>query len=504
MKGINKKIFIVILFSILFLVNTGFKLVRESSKPINAYIVYLNGKKIGLIKDKQELLDLIDSRQEKIKKQFDVKKVYPPEGLSIKYYTTFDNDFDTAQNVYQKIEKLSSFTIKGYVLSIKPDKGPAKTVNVLNKEDIKPALTSALEAFIPESSFKAYLNGTQPEIKETGKTIENVYFDEKITEKEAYLDVDDLIITNKDDLTKYLLFGTLKKQAEYTVKDGDNIETVAYNNKLSTEELLIANPSLASKDSLLSAGQILNIGLISPLFTVVEESEVVEDVETNFDTVYEDDANLYASQSYVKNEGQKGVTRLTEKVQYKNGDIVNLVTPYQQVLSAPQNKVIVRGTKQTTSYSLSAFPPAASGTSWGWPTSSPYTITSQFKWRWGRLHAGIDISVGMGAPIYSATDGTVIKTNTGCSNNPNASCGGGYGNYVHIKATNGYYVIYGHMMNNIVVRAGQNVTKGQLLGYMGNSGSSTGTHLHFQINTTDYFGEKAGISQNPCEVAFSC
>ena len=123
---------------------------------------------------------------------------------------------------------------------------------------------------------------------------------------------------------------------------------------------------------------------------------------------------------------------------------------------------------------------------WGWPTISPYIITSYYGFRWGRLHAGIDISgCGFGSPIYSIGEGTVSAVTNNCADRGyyGSRCGGGYGNAVRVKYSNGMEVIYSHIMgSNIRVSVGQHVSKGQVVGYMGNSGSSTGTHLHFQVN----------------------
>ena len=79
-----------------------------------------------------------------------------------------------------------------------------------------------------------------------------------------------------------------------------------------------------------------------------------------------------------------------------------------------------------------------------------------------------------------------------------SSCGGQFGNYVEIETTSGLINYYAHMRNIIRVKIGDHVEKGQIIGYMGNSGSSTGTHLHFEIRNA------SGQKLNPCEVAFAC
>ncbi len=129
----------------------------------------------------------------------------------------------------------------------------------------------------------------------------------------------------------------------------------------------------------------------------------------------------------------------------------------------------------------------------GDPTST--IITSSFgyqEWR-GRGHAGIDIGSNGAGPgvhnVIATVSGTIYSVTTGCDDNGyyGNSCGGGYGNHVIMTTSDGNYIIYGHLaQNSITVQEGDSVSQGQVLGKMGNSGSSTGTHLHFQIDVGGY------------------
>ena len=110
-----------------------------------------------------------------------------------------------------------------------------------------------------------------------------------------------------------------------------------------------------------------------------------------------------------------------------------------------------------------------------WPTddgviSSPYggrtgPVNGGFDW-----HPGIDIAVDFGAPVYAAAMGTIEV----------AGWNGGYGQYVRIRHGNGYESAYGHM-SGIAVSAGQEVRKGEIIGFVGSTGYSTGPHLHFEV-----------------------
>ena len=110
--------------------------------------------------------------------------------------------------------------------------------------------------------------------------------------------------------------------------------------------------------------------------------------------------------------------------------------------------------------------PSASGLIW--PVNGP--VTSPFGYRWGRLHAGIDIGVPYGTPIHAAAAGTVVL----------AGWTGGYGNYTCIDHGGGLATCYAHQ-SSYAVSAGAHVSQGQVIGYVGSTGHSFGAHLHFEV-----------------------
>jgi murein DD-endopeptidase MepM/ murein hydrolase activator NlpD len=103
-----------------------------------------------------------------------------------------------------------------------------------------------------------------------------------------------------------------------------------------------------------------------------------------------------------------------------------------------------------------------------WPVSGP--VTSPFGYRWGSLHAGIDIGVPYGTPIHAAASGTVVL----------AGWNGGYGNYTCIDHGGGLATCYAHQ-SSFAVSTGAQVSQGQVIGYVGNTGHSFGAHLHFEV-----------------------
>lgn len=136
------------------------------------------------------------------------------------------------------------------------------------------------------------------------------------------------------------------------------------------------------------------------------------------------------------------------------------------------------------SSSDSSYVPSGS-TNFAWPCPGYYTISSGFGSRWGTTHGAIDIAGGnAGAAVVASRGGTVVRVVSGCSHNypknSSCGCGGGYGNYVIIQHDGTYSTLYGHLAS-VSVSAGQTISQGQTVGYVGSTGFSTGFHLHFEV-----------------------
>lgn len=130
-------------------------------------------------------------------------------------------------------------------------------------------------------------------------------------------------------------------------------------------------------------------------------------------------------------------------------------------------------------------PPSATG-SYMWPLPASKGISSGFGMRkislygYEKFHAGIDVPASIGKSILAADGGTVIVS----------AYDGGYGNYVMINHGNGRVTLYAHMSSR-AVDVGANVNKGQVVGFVGSTGNSTGPHLHFEVRVN-------GSATDPC------
>ncbi|HEY9687785.1 MAG TPA: M23 family metallopeptidase [Coleofasciculaceae cyanobacterium] len=108
-------------------------------------------------------------------------------------------------------------------------------------------------------------------------------------------------------------------------------------------------------------------------------------------------------------------------------------------------------------------------------------VSSPFGWRWGRPHQGIDLAAPTGTPILAAEHGKVVYS----------GWKSGYGNFVAIDHGRGYLTHYAHC-SRVLVRNGQAVGKGQIIAKVGNTGHSTGPHLHFELVAH-------GVHRNPAK-----
>lgn len=449
----------------------------NKKKPKTYYNVYLDGELLGSIKSKNELEKYIDNQNEEYKKKYDVETIYAPNGLDIKADVVYSNKTEKVETIYKKIQNKKPFTIKGYQYTItssyeneesEEEKSNQIKIYVLDKDIFTKSIETFIKTYAGDEAYESYKNKTQKQIESTGTIIENVYVKNNITVKETTIPVDEKIYTKEDDLSKFFLFGKEEKKSNYTVADGDTIETVSFNNKISAQEFLLSNPTFTSTKNLLFPGQIVTISQTDPQIQIVVKQYSVEDVESAFQTeITYDDTRLKGDNQVIR-EGENGLNRISKELEITNGIITNTTTKSIEELKPSISKQMIYGEKEI---------PNVGTKNWGWPTNQGYTISSPYGWRVDpidgsrSLHTGLDIAgTGLGSPIYASDNGVVIKSEYN---------GAGYGNYIVINHNNGYYTSYAHM-NERMANVGDTVAKGQVIGTVGQTGRATGPHLHFE------------------------
>jgi len=246
---------------------------------------------------------------------------------------------------------------------------------------------------------------------------------------------------------------------EHTVQKGESLWTIARENDLTVAELQEMNPSL--KGTYLQPGDILNLTKIEPLVTVASTATMTIEEKVPYKVVYENDSSIWTGQQKVKEEGKNGTREVTYRLTLANDLELERQVLAQKVITEPQAKIVRKGTKVMV----------ASRGSGGsgllkWPIRGK--ITSSYGA--GRGHTGIDIDGSTGDPVFAAGSGTVIF----------AGWKGNYGKCVDVDHGQGLTTRYAHL-NAIDVSVGQKVSTQSVLGKVGSTGRSTGSHLHFEV-----------------------
>ena len=489
-KSIFISAFLTALISMLLIISSFQN--KTLDTPGTYYQVYLDGKKLGIINDDEEFYNLINTEQSAIREKFGVDKVYPPNGFDIIKYTTHNPKVATAESIYAQIKDKKSFTVKGYIVTIKnSEENITEEIYVLKKELFEAAAERFIKVFVPSAQFEDYKNDLSKEITETGEIITFIDWIDKPEIKEGYISTEEKIFTDEDALSQYLLYGTNEQGETYTVGKGDTIESIAFNHELNSEEFLIANPKFTGENNLLAIGEEVSVALIKPILNLVYDKIIVNDESVPFEKKVEYDISQPANYKEVTQKGENGIKRVRKELQFINGaPSQEAPTPIETIIKEVVDEVTTRGR-------IPGGRPVDTGTSWGWPTNEPYVITSPYGYRWGTMHDGIDISgTGYASPIRSVQDGIVYRLS--------AIDNSTLGKHVIIDHQNGYYTLYAHLCR-VDVYDGARVIRGQIIGGMGNTGRTVpaptpsapyrGTHLHFGV----YIGPPyaGGSSINP-------
>ena len=198
---------------------------------------------------------------------------------------------------------------------------------------------------------------------------------------------------------------------------------------------------------------------LSEMLNVKTTVDAFYHVTTDFNVVELLDNTLAKGNRRTVQEGEVGENAVNAIVEYVNGEETNRTIITEDIITLPVNEIVKVGTKEIPGVGTGRFIMPTKG-----------RLTSPFGYRWGRLHRGVDLAASTGTPIYASDRGVVI-----CAEYKNS-----YGNLVKIDHQNGYVTHYAHC-SELLVSEGEVVTQGQLIARVGNTGNSTGPHLHFEI-----------------------
>ncbi len=264
-----------------------------------------------------------------------------------------------------------------------------------------------------------------------------------------------------------MLSGVKEEEQQYAIQPGDSLTLVASKFDLTSAQLKELNPKLTKSDYNWPIGDTLIVHQEVPFLQIKTVETVTRDEKIPFLTDKKDDSELAYGKTITDQQGQDGMDRATYEYIRVNGVLVEVNEISRVRLKDPVTEIIRRGTKMPEG-SVSSTAVFGSG-SMLWPVPG-YTGVS----RWMSAgHKGTDIRASYGTPILAADSGVVTASGMNAA-------GRGYGNSIIIQHGPGNRTLYAHC-SSLAVYAGQSVSKGQVIGYVGSTGNSTGNHLHFEI-----------------------
>ncbi|HWI63858.1 MAG TPA: M23 family metallopeptidase [Symbiobacteriaceae bacterium] len=249
------------------------------------------------------------------------------------------------------------------------------------------------------------------------------------------------------------------KLVTYEVKRGDTGWDIARSYNVSTDDLAKANPGLDMES--LQIGQQLNVTFKEPHVHTQSVSKKVVKEAIPFTERTIKDSELWPWQYVVVTPGVYGARELTIREYRENGRVVKTEVVENKVLEQPKQQVAKTGTKQVPAMGTGSlvFPVVGEITSWYGP-------------RWGSFHYAVDIANSEGTPILAADSGMVTYR----------GWDGNYGLVLHIDHGGEKMVTWYAHLSGFAVNVGDTVSKGQVIGYVGNTGYSTGPHLHYEVH----------------------
>ena len=398
------------------------------------------GKKVS---SKEELQDAIEHRLEEVKdEQKQLSYI-----IKIDDYEVIVEDKEAVEEVLEKTQEKYTNASNVLVELVKQKNGKnfVPEMNVITKSARQQSLVSASR----EVNTKKEEQVKQGISKED--QLVEVSFVEDIVVEPIYVKQEERVTVKEavEDITK-----EQEENIMYTVKVGDTISEIANENGMTVAEFLKLNKEITDKDSIMPGDEV-TILVPEPELSVLVQKEETKKESYHEKTVYIDDDSMYEGKTKVIQKGKAGTKEVVSLVTYKNGQPYTSEVLKTTVVKKAVERIVARGTKVRPTF----IKPISGG-----------TLTSNFGQRWGRSHEGVDWACSVGTTIGASSAGTV--TQAGWMN--------GYGYCVTISHANGMSTRYGHM-SKISVSVGQSVSQGETIGYSGNTGRSTGPHLHFEI-----------------------
>lgn len=413
---------------------------------MTAYEYIYNGKVLGLVKNQEDVYKIIDIIGDKLSYEYHAEITIDKEkDITFNKVIAISKEIDDKEDILNRLTYMKNMKAKGYGIFVN-----GNMVAVLeSKDSAKEILDEMKDRYVKADDKIKY---------------ERVGFAEHVTIQDIETKLGD--IEKQEDVMDYILTGAMQKKI-HIVETGETFSEIAKIYGMNQGELQASNPDLNPEK--LSVGQEVSLTQIVPLITVqtIEVATYIEEIP--YGIAYENTSAIYKGEQTVKSRGKNGEKEVVAEIIRNNGIEVGRTEIKSTILSQPSSQIVLVGTKD---------PPPLIGTgTFQYPIRG--TLTSRFGTRWGRLHAGIDLAAPTGTKIRASDGGKVIFS----------GYSGSYGYVVKIDHGGNRVTVYAHC-SKLLVKVGEKVYQGQHIANVGNTGRSTGPHLHFEVQIN-------GIAKNP-------
>lgn len=427
------------------IVGLGYTGYRVNEIKTRAFDIYIGQDKIGTMRSEEEALKIMDEIQEDLCEEYNLAIVLDNK-LSFKDTHSKNNELTDGNDIKGNIKSSVGFLVSGYAIEVNGE----NLGFVKSKREAEYVLDTIKEPYLKRIDKNAIIKDVQ--LVEDIKMVKTVG---KLSD-----------ISKQDELIKYIRTGADEVRT-HVVEVGESFWTIAKIYNSTVEDLVSANPE--REPSKLKPGDEVKLMVPTSKITVAITEEVQYSEKVNYEVEVEEDSSMYANQKKVKVKGEYGESKIVADEVKHNGMLIEKNIVAEEVIKEPKTEVIIKGTKPV--------PKTAATGIFLMPTRG--RISSRYGMRNGRMHRGLDIANSLGSAINAADGGTVVF----------AGYKGTYGYLVEINHGNGYITRYAHC-SKILVKKGDKVYKGQKIATVGNTGRSTGPHLHLEVL-------KNGSYQNP-------
>lgn len=473
----------------------------------NYFHVFLNGNEIGTVGEADRAEQLLQEARRNIASQSD-DMIFMDADLNLVgeevLWGTLDNEDNLLAAMERELESSTRETShRSYTMKVNE-----YMVNLSSVEDVESLLQAAVDKYDSEDKFSVelthdaqkefnvlttevvnkqeltaqeeqkkesiYAGGVQTALDQAGtqadqqeeKDFEDydlglmtMDFAEKVEIVETYLPEN--MLTPLDQAIEDVIKDQ-ETPSEYEVVSGDTLSEISIKVNIPIDQIIAMNSeTLTDENSTIRVGDKL-------IITVPEPELSVERMEQNYyeevydaDVIYVDNDSWYTTQTKVLQQPSAGFRRVVADVSYLNDREVTRDILKEEVVMEAVPKIVERGTKIPPTY-IKPISGGRQSSGFG-RRKSPTKGASSY-------HKGVDWSVPTGTAVFASCGGTVVK----------AGWGSGYGYCVYINHEDGRQTRYGHL-SKVLVKAGQTVKQGERIALSGNTGISTGPHLHFEI-----------------------